>query len=39
MCQAELGEATFALAELRSLLAEQQEAMPAASPNLFALRQ
>ncbi|MGC4808208.1 hypothetical protein [Micromonospora sp. DT233] len=38
MCQVELGEGTAALAELRSVLAEEQRALPAAVPELFALR-
>ncbi|MER7459341.1 serine/threonine-protein kinase [Micromonospora sp. NPDC126480] len=39
VCQAELGEAGAALAELRSLLAEEQGVIPPGSPDLFALRQ
>ncbi|SBT40673.1 serine/threonine-protein kinase [Micromonospora auratinigra] len=39
VCQAELGEATDALRELRALLAEEQRVMPPHSPELFPLRQ
>ncbi|MEV0723821.1 serine/threonine-protein kinase [Micromonospora purpureochromogenes] len=39
VCQAELGEATAALAELRSLLDEEQRSIAPASPELFLLRQ
>ncbi|WP_328415509.1 serine/threonine protein kinase [Micromonospora sp. NBC_00389] len=39
VCQAELGEATSALDALRALLAEEQQAMSPAAPELFGLRQ
>ncbi|MBQ1026505.1 serine/threonine-protein kinase [Micromonospora sp. C95] len=39
VCQAELGEASAALAELRTLLAEGQQVMPHDSPELLGLRQ
>ncbi|MEU8179159.1 serine/threonine-protein kinase [Micromonospora sp. NPDC049047] len=39
VCQAELGEGTSALAELRALLAEEQRVMSPGSADLFPLRQ
>ncbi|SCG53766.1 Serine/threonine protein kinase [Micromonospora echinaurantiaca] len=38
VCQAELGEASAALVELCELLAEEQQALPIQSPELFPLR-